>query len=110
MSTECSHGVGGKQRRGETEQEGEVPCHPLADLALDSPVPEDQREREQAERGKLQGEQGRPEQQEEACGEGPDHQRAARIVIRAVFGEGHFKAREEFLRDRAPVQFFDWIG
>jgi len=74
MPTGRSHGVGGQQRRRETEQEGEVACHPLAGSPLDSPVPEEQREREHQERGELQGEHGRPEQQEEACGEPPHHQ------------------------------------
>src|SRR5207245_2382105 len=54
MPTGRSHGVGGQQRRRETEQEGEVACHPLAGSPLDSPVPEEQREREHQERGELQ--------------------------------------------------------
>ena len=87
MKPHGGHGEGGQQRRRETEQEGEVPCHPLAGRAPDGLVPEEQREREQQEWRELQGEHGRPEQQEEAGSEGPDHQRAARIVIRAVLGE-----------------------
>ena len=103
------HGVGSKQRGRDTEQDGEVPGLPLAGISLDGPVPEGQREREQQERSQLQGEHGRPEEQEEAGGEDPDHQRASRKVIRAVFGEGHFEARDEFLSDGAPVQLVEWV-
>ena len=74
MITEGGHGVGGQQRGRETEEQAEVACHSLAGISLDGPVPEGQRERGHQQRRKLQGEQGRPEQQEEACGEGPHHQ------------------------------------
>jgi len=103
------HGVVSEQRRRKTEQDGKVPCHTLARSALDGLVPEEQREREEQERGELQGEHGRPEQQEEACGEGSDHQRAARIVIRAVLSEWYFEFRDEFLSDSATVQFFSSV-
>src|SRR2546425_815839 len=109
MKPHGGHGEGGKQGRGETEDNGKVPRDTFTGSVLDGPVPEDQREREHQERGELQGEQGGPEQQEEACGEGPDHQRAARIVICAVLGEGQFKARDKLLRDGATVQFLAWI-
>ena len=110
MKPHGGHGVGSKHRRRETEKHGEVPCHPLAGIPLDGPVPEDQREREHQERSKLQGEQCRPEQHEEACGKGPNHQRAPRIVIRAVLGEGHGEACDEFLSDGASVELFTEIG
>src|SRR2546427_135561 len=46
MTTGRGRGVRGQQRGREAEQEGEVPCHPLAGISLDGPVPEDQRQRE----------------------------------------------------------------
>ena len=106
MSTEGDHGVGRKQRGRETEEQAEVACHPLAGISLDGPVPEDQRERGHQQRRKLQGEHGRPEQQEETCGEDPGHQRASGIIIYAVLGERECEPRDEFLSERAAGQFF----
>ena len=74
MLTESSDRVSSQQRRRKTEQEGEVACYPLAGSPLDGPVSEDQHEREHQERGELQGDHVRPEQQEEACGEPAHHQ------------------------------------
>src|SRR5437870_13880627 len=109
MISHGDHGEGGKQRQGETKQEGEVACHPLAGSALDGPVPDGQCEREYQERGELQGKYGRAKKEKEAGGEGPDHQRAARIVIRAVLRERYFESRDEFLSNGATVQFSAYV-
>src|SRR5437879_13431410 len=104
MKPHRGHRVAGKQWGRETEEHGEVACHPLARIPLDGPVPEEQREREQEERSQLQGEQGRPEQPEEAGGEGPDHQRAPRIVVRTVLWEAHGEIVRASCRARGYIR------
>ena len=75
MITHGGHGIVSQQWRRETEQDAEIACYSLARISPDGPAPKGQRECEHHERRELQGEQGRPPQQEEAGGEGPDHQR-----------------------------------